>query len=153
MSQSVTVMSAHAIDPGEFRELIRDLGGEADPEMGADARLSRGRDHVWVYGPDDLSEDDPDDEIEDTEADAEFERLLGGPIVSGVTLEISRSPGSPRLALEIIEAAAARGWRLAVDTGHEALALDALRGRAARFSSIFWEAPWEWNDGTGSGRE
>lgn len=143
MSNTVTVMFANAIDPGEFRELIQGLGGEVDPEMGADARLSSGRDHVWIYGPDDLSDDGLDEF--DPDADAEYERLLGGPIADGVTLEISRSPGSPRLALEIIEAAAARGWRLAVDNAeNEVLTVDQLRDRAARFSSVFWEAPWDW---------
>lgn len=115
--------------------------------MGADALLSRGSDHVWVYGPDDLSDEDDleDDPGADAEEDAEYERLLGGPIVSGVTLEMSRSPGSPRLALEIVEAAAARGWPLVIDTGHGPLGLGALRDRAALSSSVFWE--WPWDDG------
>lgn len=148
MSHTVTMMFATAVGPAAFRELIRELGGEADPDVGTDARLSRGSDHVWVYGPHDLTGEDDLEEDAEEEAeyeDAEYERLLGGPIVAGVTLELSRSPGSPRLALEIVEAAAARGWRFVVDTGHGELTLEALRERAARFSSVFWEWPWDWS--------
>ena len=135
MSETVVLVCANAVSPDELRDLIRNLGGEADPDMGAAARLSRGRDHVWVYGP------DPEDP--DPEADAQYERLLGGPIAADISLEISRSPGSPRMAMEIIEAAAARGWRFVVDNGYDVLTLAGLEERAGRFSSVFWEWPWE----------
>lgn len=142
MSNTVTLMLADAIGSAEFREMIQHLGGEIDPNTGTDARLSRGSDHVWMYGPDDLSDGDLE---EDTELDAEYERILGGPVIAGVTLEISRSSGSPLLALEIIEFMTVRGWRLVVDNGEdEALTVDQLRERAAHFSSVFWKAPWDW---------
>lgn len=109
--------------------------------MGADAILSPGgRNHIWVYGPDDISEDeeyDPDEDIE-------YEQLLGGPIAVDVSLDISRSPDSPGMALEVIEAAAAGGLRLVVDNGDGPITLDTLRDRAARFSSVFWKAPWDY---------
>lgn len=137
MSVAITLAFANAVGPAELRDLIRALGGEADPDMGADARLSRGSDHVWVYGP------DTDDERFDPDEDTEYERLLGGPIEAEVRLHLSRSPGSPRLALEIVEAAAARGWRFVVDNEYGPLTLDAVRDLAVRSSSVFWEWPWE----------
>lgn len=140
MSYSITLAFGNAISPAQLRELIESLGGEADPEMGADAILSRGRDHLWVYGPDDddgVWEYDPEDDVE-------YERLLGGPIADYVSFGISRSPGSPRLALEVIEAAVARGWRIIVDNGYGPMTIETLRDRASRFSSVFWEAPWDW---------
>lgn len=135
MSENVVLVCGNAVSPQELRDLIQDLGGEADPEMGADAILSRGWNHVWVYGP--------EPEASDPEEDAECERLLGGPIRAEVSLEISRSSGSPRMAMEIVEAAAARGWRFVVANGYDVLTLDTLRERAASFSSVFWEWPWE----------
>lgn len=132
---TVLLLLADAVTPVELRELIQELGGEADPEMGADARLSRGWDHIWVYGPE-------YEKVEDPEEDLEVERLLGGPIAAEISLNPSNSSGSPRLALEIIEAAAARGWRFVVDNGDDILTLDTVRDRAARFSSVFWE--WDW---------
>lgn len=137
MSVTITLSFANTVSPAELRDLIQSLGGEADPEMGADARLSRGRDHVWVYGP------DYGDEEYDPDEDVEYERLLGGPIACEVRLHLSRSPASPRLALEIIEAATARGWRLVVDNEYGPMTLDTLHERAARSSSVFWEWPWE----------
>lgn len=133
MSESVVLVCANAVSPRELRELIEELGGEADPEMGADAILSRGWDHVWVYGP----EPEPD-----PEEDVECERLLGGPIKAEVSLGMSRSSGSPRMALEIAEAAAPRGWRFVVDNGYELVTLEMARERSARYSSVFWESSW-----------
>lgn len=140
MSYSITLAFANSISPAQLRELVESLGGETDPDKPAGAILSRGRDQVWVSGPDE------DDEVweYDPEDDIEYEQLLGGPIADYVSLAISRSPGSPRLAMELIEAAAAHGWRLIVDNGYGPMTLDALRERAARFSSVFWEAPWDW---------
>lgn len=139
MSQIVVLVFACAVEPQEFHDLVRGLGGETDPGAAASVRLSQSADHVWVYGPEGESiGDDPD-------TDAMYERVLGGPAAADVTLDLSRSPGSPRLAMDIVEAAARR-WRLAVDnTEGEVLTVDQLRERAVCFSSIFWKAPWDWS--------
>lgn len=139
MSHTITLSFANAITPAELREIVEGLGGGADPVAEDGACLSSESGHVWAY----VIADDDDEEF-DPEEDAEYERLLGGPIVAEVSMGITRAPDSPRLALEIIEAVAARGWRLVVDNGCGPMTLDTLRDRATRFSSVFWEAPWDW---------
>lgn len=102
-------------------------------------RLSRGRDHVWVYGPEGETAGG-----EDLEQEAAYEKKLGAASQADVTLEMSRSAGSPRLALEIIEAVASR-WKLVVDNNHEQLfTIEELHLRLGS-SSIFWDWDWDWD--------
>lgn len=138
MSQIVILVFGSAVEPQEFHDMVLGMGGETDPRIAASVRLSQGSSHVWVYGPEGESIGD------DPEVEATYEQVLGGPVAADVTLHLSRSAHSPRLAMDIVEAAAQR-WRLAVDnTEDEVLTVDQLRDRARNYSSVFWEAPWDW---------
>lgn len=138
MSTVVTLVFGEPVDPGEFHDLVHKLGGVRDPEPPGRLRLSRARDHVWIYGPEgEAIETDPED-------DAAYERKLGAPPVTEVTLELSRSPGSPALARDIFEAAATR-WNVIADNDQGGLFTPTELRTHPPGPSIFWEWPWGWS--------
>jgi len=137
MATAVILVFGEPVEPGEFHDAMRALGAVHDPETPERLRISRGQDHVWIYGPEGES-------VEDPEADAEYEEKLGVPPQGDVTLELSRSPGSPELAREIVEAAARR-WKVIVDNEHDGLFTPAELRDHPPGPSVFWEWPWGWS--------
>ncbi|WP_030177445.1 hypothetical protein [Spirillospora albida] len=111
MASDVLLVFADPVHPDEFVDLIEELGGVRRPDRSTGARLSREDRHVWVYvAPGTVVEPEPEDL-------AEYEKRLGGPMLTSVVLSISRTEGSDAVAMEIIEAAAAR-WRMLIDNDH-----------------------------------
>lgn len=137
MATVVILVFGEPVEPDAFHALVHELGGVRDTEVPARLRVSRGADHVWVYGPEGESlETDPDDE-------AAYEDKLGAPPRTEVSLELSRSPGSPELAREIAEAADRR-WNVIVDNDQGGLYTVAELREDPPGPSVFWEWAWGW---------
>lgn len=131
---TVMLVFGEPVDPDAFHDLVTGLDGE--PDTSGRLRVSRGADHVWIHGPEGHRVYDPED-------DAEYEEKLGSPPREDVTLELSRSPGSPELALEIAEAASRR-WNLIVDNDEDGLFTPAELRTHPPGPSVFWTWPWGW---------
>jgi len=134
--EPVALIFADEVEPRDFLELVGSLGGEVHPEDGIEARLSRGRRHVWV-----ITADSGALEPIDPEEAPEYEERLGAPPRSKVVLDMSDEPGADRLAFEIVDAAAAR-WRLVVDDNVEFVrTVDELRERVAAHRPMVFVDP------------
>ncbi|KFZ04369.1 hypothetical protein V502_10204 [Pseudogymnoascus sp. VKM F-4520 (FW-2644)] len=91
------------VSPTTVHDFIHTLGGVRDAAVPTRLRLSRGGDHVWVYGPEGENAGGSDVELE-----AEYELKLGNRPTADVTLEMPRSGGGPELARDVVEAAVGR---------------------------------------------
>lgn len=131
MSPIIILVFADPVPPTTFHDFIHTLGGLRDAAVPTRLRLSRGRDHVWVDGPEGETVGGSDVELE-----AEYELKLGNRPRADVTLELSRSGGSPALAMEVVEAAAGKWGSMVVDNGEEGgvFTVEELRGRGGRGS-------------------
>jgi hypothetical protein len=126
MSPSIILVFAEPILPSSFHDFIHSLGGARDPAMPTRLRLSHGRDHVWACGPDGETAG-----ATDVESEAEYDLKLGNRPRANVTLELSRSAGSPALAMEAVEAAVGKWGDVVVDNGDKGgvFTVEELRGQ------------------------
>lgn len=108
MSEPVAIITSEAVEPNEFRIFLKQLGATLNPDPVFDARLSARDKHVWI-----ALHNENLDEWEDEEL-AEIEGVLGRKARSHVTLEISRTEGSERMAIEFACQFAKR-WACVVD--------------------------------------
>ncbi|WP_067803368.1 hypothetical protein [Actinomadura formosensis] len=135
MAESVFLVFGEEIDRERFVDLVVSLGGVTGPGERGEARLSDGYAHVWVHLTG-LAENEPDEL-------AVYQARLGGPVMTEIELEISRTKGSEQLAFRIIEAVA-RHWWFVVFNGRDepevgVRTVDELRARAgAGAHGIFW---------------
>lgn len=103
MSSIIILVFADPVPPTTSHDSIHTLGGVRDAAVPTRLRLSRDRDHIWVYGPEGETVGGSNVELED-----EYELKLENRLRADVTLELSRSGGSPALAIEVVEAAAGK---------------------------------------------
>jgi hypothetical protein len=117
----VLLIFADRVHPDEFLDLVEELGG-VRPFEPRDGLLSRERRHVWVTVPPSTPSFF---EVGDLE---EYERKMGGPMLTWAQLSISRTKGSDAVAMELIDAAARR-WRMVVDNDRgKVSSVEELRG-------------------------
>lgn len=128
MAQTVQLIFAAPVRPEEIRALVEAMGGVPSPHSGRpnDTSLERDRGRVWVGTH-------PVDEVS---ADAgllhAYAQALGAWPRSRVELEVSRQPGSERLAVDIVLAAAGR-WRLIIqDFANMIITLRQFQARLTR---------------------
>lgn len=98
MSDPIALISSAIITETELSALILSAKGFVEPGAPLFGRFSNGCCHIWIG----LSSDELEIAIVDEGEDylAKITRLLGGPPRTQVTVEISRTEGSERLALE-----------------------------------------------------
>jgi hypothetical protein len=128
MAQTVQLIFAAPVRPEEVRALVEAMGGVRSPHTARpnDTSLERDRGRVWVAAH-------PVDEVgADPGLLHAYARVLGAWPRSRVELEVSRQPGSERLAVEIVLAAAAR-WHLVLhDFTGMIITLREFRSRLSR---------------------
>ncbi|MGH9389010.1 MAG: hypothetical protein ACRD1Z_05290, partial [Vicinamibacteria bacterium] len=116
------------IDIERFLDVVETLGGWRHPRKTDAGQLQRGDRAIWIF------EDVEGLDYGDRPEYFDFEDKLGGPLRDSIIIEISRRPGSDRVAYELIEAAAER-FHFIIDTleGSPSIALtiEELRAHAA----------------------
>ncbi len=101
MTENIALISTHAITKQELAEAILAGGGVLTPVSGSVGRISRGTRHIWIY----LEETEvflsiQDAEEQDNPAGWELVRTkLEGEPRSAIEIEVSRTPGSQKLAV------------------------------------------------------
>jgi hypothetical protein len=120
MADRITVVLPGAVDPHGFVLLMRSLGATANPDEETAAHLRRGGADVWLYtgSPGDVR----------IRAGMQ---TLGAPPYNAVTLAMSRKRESALLAVEVIEAAAARYDLLIKGPEGQLMTIDDLRIRVS----------------------
>jgi hypothetical protein len=102
MSDNLILLSSDTISYDDFAAFLTEIGGVLKPGGAKDGQFSRGRCHLWIF----LSPGNLVEAIEDL-GSAITEKL--GSLPQGcVVLEVSRAPGTERLALEFSIAFAER---------------------------------------------
>jgi hypothetical protein len=121
MSEPLILLSSAAISEDDFITFLTGIGGVHEPGDVEIGRFSRDRCHLWIFlNPQALAES-----LEDIGA-AATEKLGGAP-QSCVVLELSREPGTERLALEFSIAFAERWPAVLNDTWDMLLTLPDMR--------------------------
>jgi hypothetical protein len=97
MSEPILLLSAATITPSEFVAFLTEIGAVLDPDEVFDGRLSTGNRHIWLRLDDrEIGQLEPP--TVQRVADA-----LGDRPRSSVVVEISRTPGSERLAADFAD--------------------------------------------------
>lgn len=102
MTENIALISTHVIIKQELTEAILAGGGVLDPENMSFGRISQGTRHIWIY----LEEPEAflntqDAEEQDNPAGWELVRTkLGGEPRSAIEIEVSRTSGSQKLAVD-----------------------------------------------------
>lgn len=110
MTENVALISTHPITKQELAEAIFAGGGVLTPENISFGRISRGTRHIWIY----LEEPEVflstlDAEQQDNPAGWELVRTkLGGEPRSAIGIEVSRTSGSQKLAVDFANLCAQR---------------------------------------------
>lgn len=127
MGPALVVISTEEIDEDDLNAVVESLGGVVEP---AGARLDRGGCYVEI-----LNSAPGPIEPEDM---ALYETKLGGPPRTQLVLDMSKDPGTDRLAFELVDALA-RQWTVVVDNDYGSVfTIGELRARAeAGESSLF----------------
>ena len=128
MGESIALISSAVITETELSDLIVRADGFVEPGTPLFGRFSDGPRHIWIG----LSMENPAAEDGGEEYLAEVTGLLGGPPRTDVIVEISRTDGSERLALEFAILFSAT-WPAIMDDfqGHLLTRDDLLRRQAA----------------------
>jgi hypothetical protein len=85
-----------------FLDVVREVGGVIEDADALQGRISQGKRHVWVALDNSLLSEYEEDEVE------LIRQKLGGKPQSCILLDVSRTAGSERLALEFASACAER---------------------------------------------
>jgi hypothetical protein len=99
VSEPVWLISSYRVTSDELKEMIVQAGGVLTPERPYIGRVSHEKSHVWIYEPYNIDPNDPDmeeNELQDMEV---LRTLFGDDPRSGITLDVSFSPGSQKLAV------------------------------------------------------
>lgn len=100
MPKPFALISSSVIKAQEFFDVLRELGGIIEDAEALEGRLSRGEEQVWVCLDNGLFKDYEADEVE------RISQKLGGKPQSHILLDVSRTEGSERLAVEFASACA-----------------------------------------------
>jgi hypothetical protein len=102
MPKPVALVSSSDIQAQAFLDVVREVGGAIEDAKALQGRISQGERHVWVALDKSLLNEYEADEVE------LIRQQLGGKPRSCILLDISRTVGSERLALEFACACAER---------------------------------------------
>jgi len=94
MPKPVALVSSSAITGQAFLDVIRAVGGAIEDAQALQGRISQGERHVWVALDNSLLNEYETEEVE------LIHQKLGGKPRSCILLDVSRTAGSERLALE-----------------------------------------------------
>ena len=94
MPKPVALVSSSAITGQAFLDVIRAVGGAIEDAQALQGRISQGERHVWVALDNSLLNEYETEEVE------LIRQKPGGKPQSCILLDISRTAGSERLALE-----------------------------------------------------
>jgi hypothetical protein len=94
MPKPVALVSSSAITGQAFLDVVREVGGAIEDAQALQGRISQGERHVWVALDNSLLNEYEADEVE------LIRQELGGKPYSCILLDVSRTVGSERLALE-----------------------------------------------------
>jgi hypothetical protein len=125
MSNNLALYSKDPIGSEEFFEFLVEIGGVAKPDQFIDGRLSRDQRHLWLFNSLEALEESLED------IGAELTKALGGEPRGCIVIELSRAPGSERLALDFSIAFAERWHAVLCDPWDRLRTLDDMR-RALR---------------------
>jgi hypothetical protein len=102
MPKPVALVSSSAITEQAFLDVVREVGGAIEDAKALQGCISQGERHVWVALDNSLLNEFEADEVE------LMHQKLGEKPQSCILLDISRTTGSERLALEFARACAKR---------------------------------------------
>jgi hypothetical protein len=102
MPKPVALISSSEVTGQAFLNVVRQVGGAIEDTKALQGRISQGERHVWVALDNSLLNEYEADEVE------LIRQQLGGKPQSCILLEVSRTAGSERLALEFAYACAER---------------------------------------------
>src|SRR5215475_6307832 len=102
MPKPFALVSSSDIKGQEFLNMVREVGGVIEDAKALQGRISQGERHVWVALDNSLLNEYEADEVE------LIHQMLGGRPQSCILLDVSRTAGSERLALEFACACAQR---------------------------------------------
>jgi hypothetical protein len=102
MPKPFALVSSSDIKGQAFLDVVREVGGVIEDAKALQGRISQGERHVWVALDHSLLNEYEADEIE------LIRQKLGGRPQSCILLDVSRTVGSERLALEFAGACAER---------------------------------------------
>ncbi len=102
MPKPVALVSSSDIKWQAFLDVVREVGGAIEDAKALQGRISQGERHVWVALDNSLLNEYEADEVE------LIRQKLGGKPQSCIVLDVSRTAGSARLALEFACACAER---------------------------------------------
>ena len=102
MPKPVALVSSSDIQGQAFLDVVREVGGAIEDARALQGRISQGERHVWVALDNSLLNEYEADEVE------LIRQKLGGKPQSCILLDVSRTAGSERLALEFACACAER---------------------------------------------
>jgi hypothetical protein len=102
MPKPVALISSSEVTGQAFLNVVRQVGGAIEDAKALQGRISQGERHVWVALDNSLLNEYEADEVE------LIRQQLGGKPQSCILLEVSRTAGSERLALEFAYACAER---------------------------------------------
>ena len=94
MPKPFALVSSSDIRGQEFLNMVREVGGVIEDAKALQGRISQGEQHVWVALDNSLLNEFEADEVE------LIRQKLGGKPQACVLLDVSRTAGSERLALE-----------------------------------------------------
>lgn len=126
MPKPFALVSGREINVQEFFDVLRELGGVIEDADALAGRLSQGDKHVWVSLDNSLLNEYEAAEIK------QISQKLGGKPQSHILLDVSRTEGSERLAVEFAGTCAKR-WPCVVYNLYDKVisATDVLRLRHA----------------------
>ena len=114
MSESFLLYSSHFITTEELIEILRQAGGVVTLEGPRFGRVSHHRSHIWI-SPIDCDEGVVDEE--DLKEVAQVNALLGAQCRSCISIKVSSTPGSQRLAVHFASTCGSQ-WPCVIDNLH-----------------------------------
>jgi hypothetical protein len=97
MPEPISIISDQVITLDEFKDFLRELNIEIDPDEVYDGRLSEGTHHVWMVLDNDELKNFDQSEIE------LMREKLGNQPISHILLDVSTTEGSQQLAINFID--------------------------------------------------
>jgi hypothetical protein len=94
MPKPFALVSSNDVKGQEFLDMVREVGGVIEDAKALQGRISQGEQHVWVALDNSLLNEFEADEVE------LIRQQLGQKPQSCILLDVSRTAGSERLALE-----------------------------------------------------
>lgn len=95
MSETIALLSNIEIDAAELADFVLALDGVVEVGPNFKGRISDGNRHIWIY----FSPEELDDYLEDEDEKADIVAKLGGLPKTHIPVQISRTEGSRKIAL------------------------------------------------------